>query len=64
MGQVIGASDRQGSRPTTQPYRPPHLLATVLHTLFDAAEVRITPAALPAAVAELVNNGQPIAELF
>jgi hypothetical protein len=64
MGQVVGASDRQGSRAKTQPYRPEHLLATVLHTVFDPAELRITPSALPAAVAELVNNGQPIAELF
>jgi hypothetical protein len=64
MGQVVGASDRQGAKPATRPYRPEHLLATVLHTVFDAAEVRITPSALPGGVAELVNNGQPIAELF
>jgi hypothetical protein len=64
MGQVIGASDRQGSKPATQAYRPQHVLATVLHTLFNASEVRITPSALPSAVSELVNNGQPIAELF
>jgi uncharacterized protein (DUF1501 family) len=64
MGQVIGASDKQGSKPATKAYPPEHLLATVLHTLFDAGQVRINPAALPGAVAELVNNGQPIAELF
>jgi hypothetical protein len=64
MGQVVGASDRQGSRAAGKPYRPQHLLATVLHTLFDAAQVRITPSALPAAVSELVNTGEPIAELF
>jgi hypothetical protein len=64
MGQVIGASDNRGAKPVTKPYRPEHLLATVLHTIFDPAEVRITPSALPAAVADLVNNGQPITELF
>jgi hypothetical protein len=64
MGQVVGQSDKQGSRAATKPYRPEHLLTTVLHTLFNAAEVRINPAALPGAVAELVNKGEPIAELF
>lgn len=64
MGQVIGASDRQGRKPASKPYRPQHLLTTVLHTLFNASELRITPSALPGAVAELVNNGEPIAELF
>jgi hypothetical protein len=64
MGQVVGSSDKQGIRPATKPYRPQHLLATVLHTLFNAGEVRVTPSALPGAVAELVNNGQPITELF
>jgi hypothetical protein len=64
MGQVIGESDRQGRKPATTPYRPRHLLATVLHTLFNAPEVRITPSALPGALSELVNTGQPIAELF
>ncbi len=64
MGQVIGASDKQGSKPATHAYRPQHLLATVLHTLFNASEVRIDPSALPGAVSELVNNGRPIDELF
>ena len=30
----------------------------------NAGEVRINPSALPGAVAELVNNGEPITELF
>jgi hypothetical protein len=64
MGQVIGQSDKQGSKPATRAYRPENLLATVLHTVFDAAAVRTTPSALPGAVAELVNTGQPITELF
>ncbi len=64
MGQVVGQSDAQGRKAVTRPYRPQHLLATVLHTLFNASEVRITPSALPAAIAELINTGEPIAELF
>jgi hypothetical protein len=64
MGQVIGQSDKTGSKPVTKPYKPEQLLATVLHTLFDASAVRTNPALLPAEVANLVNTGQPISELF
>jgi hypothetical protein len=64
MGQVIGRSDKTGAKPATQAYRPEHLLATVLHTVFDAPSVRTNPALLPAEVANLVNTGQPITELF
>ncbi len=64
MGQVIGQSDNQGRKSVTRPYRPQHLLATVLHTLFNATEVRLNPSALPSAVTELINSGEPIAELF
>ncbi|MBA4067920.1 MAG: DUF1501 domain-containing protein [Isosphaera sp.] len=64
MGQVIGRSDNVGAKPATKQYRPEHLMATILHTLFDANVVRTNPAALPAEVAALVNSGQPIPELF
>jgi hypothetical protein len=64
MGQVVGKSDKTGAKPATQAYRPEHLLATVLHTVFDAPAVRTNPALLPAEVANLVNTGQPISELF
>lgn len=63
-GQVIGRSNRTGHEPSTSPYLPPHLLATVLHTLFDPAELRIAPQALPGDVAKLVLDGNPIPELF
>lgn len=45
-------------------YRPEHLLTTVMHTMFNASVVRANPSALPADVSNLVNNGQPISELF
>ena len=64
MGQVVGRSDKTAAKPATQAYRPEHLLATVLHTVFDASAVRTNPALLPAEVSNLVNTGQPIAELF
>jgi hypothetical protein len=64
MGQVVGQSDKTGAKPVTKAYKPEHLLATVLHTLFDASAVRVNPALLPAEVANLVNTGQSISELF
>ncbi len=63
MGQVIGRSDKEGGKPATEPYRPEHLLATVMHTLFDAGEVRIAPE-VPRGLAQLVVEGKPIKELF
>jgi hypothetical protein len=64
MGQVIGKSDKVGAKPDAKVYKPENLLATVLHTMFDSAAVRTNPALLPAEVANLVNTGQPISELF
>ena len=64
MGQAIGHSDRIGSRPASRPYGPENLLATVLHTMFDAAELRISPELLPPEVSKVVLDGQPIRELF
>lgn len=64
MGQVIGETDRPGGRAISRPYRPEHLVATMLHSLFDPAEVRIDPSLVPGEIATLINNGQPITELF
>ena len=65
MGQVIGESDRPGGRAISRPYWPANLLTTVLHTLFDASEVRINPSLVPSEIATLINNGAPpITELF
>ena len=64
MGQAIGQSDRTGSRPASEPYGPENLLATVLHTMFDASELRISPELLPPEVSKVILGGQPIRELF
>jgi uncharacterized protein (DUF1501 family) len=63
MGQVIGASDRTGLRAAGDPYTPQHLLATVMHTLFDIGEVRVTPD-LPRNILATITNGRPIPELI
>ena len=33
MGQVIGATDAHAERPTTPPYNPQNILATLYHVL-------------------------------
>lgn len=64
MGQVIGKSDRTGSRPATEPYGPENLLATILHTMFDANKLREDPNLLPAEVSKTILEHEPIEELF
>lgn len=63
MGQVIGQSDRQAGSPATERYTPQHLLATVMHVLFDTAEVRLSTG-VPRDVELAVTSGTPIRELF
>ena len=62
MGQVIGQSDGQASRPITTPYGPTHLAATILQSLFDAGKFRLETG-IPPAIAKMVD-GEPIQELF
>ena len=64
MGQVIGRSDKTGHRPASTPYTPENLLATILHTMFDAAELRVSPELLPAELSKILLEGKPIKELF
>ncbi len=63
MGQVIGQTDRQAARPSTEPYRPQHLLATVLHALFDVGQLRLAPG-VPREIVQLAEIGKPIDYLF
>ena len=58
QGPKIAAS------PATSPYGPENLLATILHTLFDAGEIRIKPDLVPTEVADTILNSKPIVELF
>ena len=63
MGQVVGQSDKFAAEATTTPYGPEHLLATVMHTMFDTGEVRIANG-IPKDVASAITDGTPIRELF
>ncbi len=41
MGQVIGRSDRQAGQPASEPVTNRHVIATVMHTLFDVGKLRV-----------------------
>ncbi len=60
-GTVIGRSDAQAAYPSTAPYRPDDLGATVYHALGIPPETEVTDR-LSRPVS--LNRGQPIAELF
>lgn len=53
-GKVIGRSTRDGGEPAGDPVNPRHLIATILHTLFDAGKLRIAPGV--AQVAKLAEH--------
>ncbi|MCA9247728.1 MAG: DUF1501 domain-containing protein [Planctomycetales bacterium] len=62
MGQVIGASDKTGGSPNTEPYGVDHLLATIMHTLFDVSQLRLARG-LPTNLVRTIERSQPIKEL-
>lgn len=43
MGQVIGQSNRDAGEPATEPVKIPNLVSTIMHTLFDAGQLRLRP---------------------
>lgn len=40
-GQVIGRSTANGGEPNSEPVRMPHLIGTVMHTLFEVGKLRV-----------------------
>lgn len=63
MGQVVGHSDNHATKSATRPYRPENLLSTVMHSLFDVGQLRITRG-IPRDVNRAITDGEPIAELI
>ena len=63
MGQVIGHSNNDASAPQSDPVCIPNLLATILNTLFDVGDLRLTPG-LPREVAQTMTGWEPIAGLM
>ena len=59
MGQVIGQSARDGGEPASEPVTIPDLISTIMHTLVDVGEARITDG-LPPGLLNVLTRGQPI----
>ncbi|MCA9269782.1 MAG: DUF1501 domain-containing protein, partial [Planctomycetales bacterium] len=61
-GQVIGQSTRDGGQPASDPLSPAHLISTILRTLFDPAQLRLT-AGVPQQVTQMISH-EPIPGLL
>lgn len=62
MGQVIGQSDKTAARPMSERQTPANLLATVMESVLDLAEVRAQGNL--GKTADIVTGGTPIPGLF
>ncbi len=54
-GQVIGQSTRDGGQPATENLTPKHLISTIMHTMFDVGQLRVT-SGLPSQLARLIEE--------
>jgi hypothetical protein len=63
MGQVIGRSTANAGDPATEPITAKHLVATIMHTLFDVGEVRVARG-IPDEVARVITDHEPIKAMF
>lgn len=63
MGQVIGASTRDGGEPASDPITIEDLMATVMHSLLDIGAVRVAEG-LPRSLVDAVTRGAPIRALI
>jgi Protein of unknown function (DUF1501) len=58
-GQVVGQSSRDGGTPASDPVTIADLMATIMHSLLDMDQVRVT-AGLPRNLLEALGRGTPI----
>jgi hypothetical protein len=63
MGQVIGRSTANGGEPADNPVQMRHLIGTIMHTLFDVAELRLRRDAT-GDIARVITDSQPIRQLI
>jgi uncharacterized protein (DUF1501 family) len=61
--QVIGESNRDGSGPMSEAVTNRHLIATIMHTLFDVAQLRLVPN-LPREYSQTMIGWEPIPGLM
>ena len=62
-GQVIGQSTPDGGEPQTEPQDIRNLVATIMHTLLDIGELRVTQG-LPSDITRTMTSWQPIPGLL
>lgn len=62
MGRIVGQSARDGGEPSSNPVTIPDLVATVMHTLVDLGEARVTDG-LPPNLLGVLARGEPIRDL-
>lgn len=62
MGQIIGRSTAKAEEPQSDPITPEHVLATVMHALFDVPQL-IRDAGIPRDILTLLTRSRPISEL-
>jgi hypothetical protein len=61
-GQIVGATDKQGAAPTTEPVGVEDLLYTIFHLMgIDPAKTYYTPLGRPVPI---VNGGRLVKELL
>ncbi len=58
-GSIIGKSARKNDEPVSEPITPSHLFATVMHTMFDIGQVRVTRG-VPQPLMRLIDAADPI----
>ncbi len=63
MGQVVGSSTSDAGEPAADAVRIPNVIATIMSTLLDVGELRITRG-IPADVTRVVTQGEPIRQLM
>ena len=63
MGQVIGRSTANAGDPATEPVTAKHLVATIMHTLFDVGEVRAARG-VPPGLVRVITEHEPIKAMF
>src|SRR5262249_18298802 len=59
MGQGLGRSNASAGEPASDRVTVRHLVATIMHTLFDVGEVRVARG-VPDDVLRAVTGGEPI----
>lgn len=63
MGQVLGQTDNHATKSLTKPYRPSHLLSTIMHSVFDVGKLRLA-STIPRDILRLTDAAAPIDNLL